>query len=139
SNDIPSASLSDDSDDISDGSMSMSSDTESTSSSSSSSSNTDDGPDEIPTRPSEPLRIPPPQRKKLSAICREYRSTGRCSIGANCRFSHEMKTNAAMPETGKLADERGEPVWVKLTGSTTLKGQREKKKRKSLYQRVSSS
>jgi hypothetical protein len=138
SNDTHSASVSGESDDISDGSMSMS-DTESTSSSGSSSSDADPDhePDELPLRPSEPLRVPPPQREKLSAICRSYRSTGRCSFGAGCRFSHvvpqdEMKANATLYEAGRRTNDRGEHV-------SARRGPREKKKRKSLYQRVSSS
>ncbi|KAI9719129.1 MAG: hypothetical protein M1828_006311 [Chrysothrix sp. TS-e1954] len=96
------------------------SDTESTTSASSSTSSNPSSttsnipktsaPDELSSKPTGPIRIPPPKREKprIPKQCRNFAATGRCIQGDRCRFLHEKPEQAAGLDAsaGKAATKR---------------------------------
>lgn len=79
--------------------------TTSSSSSSTSSSVSDSEPEEIPFRPSDPIRVPPPPRDPSVPVCRHFAQTGKCRVeaktGRSCRWRHELPPGGAASLGGR--------------------------------------
>ncbi|KAL9621005.1 MAG: hypothetical protein Q9160_004523 [Pyrenula sp. 1 TL-2023] len=97
------------------------------------------GPESQPLHPINPIRVPPPPRQGHSTIftpkkvkgpiCFQFRNTGSCARGENCRFSHDLtqSTNQGRSRAqGKRNQDRAtEPA---------NKNRHQAKEKKSLYQ-----
>jgi hypothetical protein len=89
---------------------------------SSTGTSTSSAPDEIPSKGTRLVHVSPPSCDVMrKRVCREFRATGRCRYGKNCRFSHGLKVRTRGPEGSKRR-------------SRAKDGRPEKM---SLYQRVS--
>jgi Nuclear fragile X mental retardation-interacting protein 1 (NUFIP1)/Zinc finger C-x8-C-x5-C-x3-H type (and similar) len=83
-----------------------------------------DRPEESPFRQKTPIRLPAPKRERKSKqICRQFRQSGNCSRGNQCRFIHDIPG----PNEGGY----------KTRNVAIRERRKEIKKRKGIYQAVS--